>query len=61
MHSMNGKKSACINKNSCPKNISVMSKRCKNNMHVIIKKDARQEILIHPESLLAFQERTFGC
>lgn len=30
-------------------------------MHVIIKKDARQEILIHPESLLAFQERTFGC
>lgn len=62
MHSMNGKMSACINKISCPKNISVMSKKdAKNNMRVIIKKDARKEILIHPESLLAFQERTFGC
>ena len=59
---MNGKKSACINKKfMSKKHISYVQKDVKNNMHVIIKKDARQEILIHPESLLAFQERTFGC
>lgn len=29
-------------------------------MRVIIKKDARQEILIHPESLLAFQDKMRG-